>query len=206
MVFNDLEQLLRNNRTCRRFMQSQRITPETLSQLVNLARFTASGRNAQPLKYLLIWREDDCARIFPLLAWAGYFKDWPGPVEGERPAAYLVQCLDTRYGKDVLCDDGLQLEAITLGACAKGLRGCIIKSFNAPALTREFNLPEHLLPRYVLALGHPAESIVLEDMDGSSDADFKYYRTSDGVHHVPKRPLDELIISTNDCDSSVIIN
>ncbi|MDE6300263.1 MAG: nitroreductase family protein [Muribaculaceae bacterium] len=194
MDFDSLSQLITENRTVRRFIENEPVATETLEKLVGLARFCASGRNAQPLKYVLITSEDTRARVYPLLKWAGYFKDWDGPAEGERPAAYMVQCLDTHYGANCLCDDGLQLEAITLGMCTMGLRGCIIKAFNVPALSEVLGVGERYVPRYVLALGYPAETVRIEDMDGTEDADFKYFRTPDRVHHVPKRPVAELIL------------
>ncbi len=193
--FEALKALIKSNRTVRRFKADHPVEPDTLCALIELARFTASGRNAQPLRYKPVTSSESMNAIFPLLAWAGYFKEWAGPEPEQRPTAYLVQCLDTRLGKDCLCDDGLQLEAITLGAAALGLGCCIIKAFNAPKLKQELQLPEHLEPRYVLALGYPDETVVIEEMDGTSEADFKYFRTTDGVHHVPKRPLSELIIS-----------
>ncbi len=192
--FEQLRQLMREARTVRRFKEDKIVETSTLRNLVELTRFCPSGRNAQPLRYLLINSPEDREKIFPLLKWAGYFADWDGPEKGERPAAYLIQCLDTNYGKNCLCDDGLQLEAIILGMNTLGLKGCVIKAFDFIKLAEVMNLPERYVPRYVLALGYPAEEIKLEDMTGSDDADFKYYRTPDGIHHVPKRPLDELII------------
>lgn len=194
ITFNELKSLLRENRSVRIFRESRPVSPETLRSLVELCRFTPSGRNAQPLRYRLVYEASERALVFPLLAWAGYYKDWAGPEEGSRPAAYLVQCLDTRVGADCLCDDGLQLEAMGIGAATLGLRSCIIKAFNATKTAEALKLPAEYRPLYVLALGYPAETAVLEDMDGAPDADFKYYRTPDGVHHVPKRPLSELII------------
>lgn len=167
---------------------------EELTELVGLTRLCASGRNMQPLRYRIVENEADCAMVYPLLAWAGYFKDWDGPEEGERPSAYLVQCLDTRYGSNCLCDDGLQLQTLTLGARSLGIGACIIKAFNAPELKRILNLPDGIEPRYVLALGYPVEKPVIEDTDGTPDADIRYFRTADGAHHVPKRPLSEIII------------
>lgn len=165
-----------------------------MRRLVELTRFCASGRNAQPLRYRIVTAPEERESIFPALAWAGYYKDWAGPREGERPAGYLVQCLDTHLGNDCLCDDGIQLEAISLGAATQGLGCCIIKAFNAQKVAEALGIDARFKPRYVLALGVPAEQVVLEDMDGSEDADFKYFRTPDGTHHVPKRPLGELII------------
>ena len=192
--FEVLKRLLVDNRSVRRFKQRERIGANVLKELVGLTRYCASGRNMQPLRYRIVSDAAECAKVFPELAWAGYFKDWDGPCEGERPVAYLVQCLDTRYGANCLCDDGLQLEAITLGASARGIGGCIIKSFGVARLKEILALPEGLEPRYVLALGYQDEDVVLEDTVGGADADIKYYRTSDGVHHVPKRPVDELLV------------
>lgn len=197
MEFNDLKNLMMSDRTVRRFRESERIPVETLEKVVELVRYCPSGRNAQPLRYVIVTSEDDKEKVYPLLKWAGYFKDWDGPEKGERPAAYIIQCLDTKYGNNCLCDDGLQLEAMTLGLRTLGIAGCIIKAFDSIKLHEELRVGERYLPRYVLAVGYPAENVELEDMDGSEDADFKYYRTSDGTHHVPKRPLSELILKVD---------
>ena len=194
MDFESLRQLMIADRTVRRFREDREVSVETLEKLVELTRYCPSGRNAQPLRYILVTSEEERDKVYPLLKWAGYFKDWDGPEKGERPAAYLVQCLDTKFGKDCLCDDGLQLEAITLGMHTLGLGGCIIKAFNAPKLAEVLRLEERYAPRYVLAIGYPAEEVEIEEMTADEDADFKYFRTPDGVHHVPKRPLRQLII------------
>lgn len=127
---------------------------------------------------------------FPQLAWAGYLKDWDGPEEGERPAAYLIQLLDTRIVENCLCDDGIQAQTILLGAVEKGWGGCIIKAFRNEDLRRLFHLPEELKINYVIALGKPKEKVVLEQMKGE---DYRYWRDADGVHHVPKREAGSLI-------------
>lgn len=193
--FEGLKALIEGDRTVRRFDESYRVSAETLRNLVELARYCHSGRNAQPLKYVAISDAEMCEQVYPTLKWAGYFKDWDGPEPGERPAAYLIQCLDTKYGQDCLCDDGLQLEAISLGMRTLGLGGCIIKAFNAPLLSEILGVDARYKPRYVMAIGKPVEKVVMEDMSGDEDSDFKYYRTADGVHHVPKRPLGELLLS-----------
>jgi len=54
-------------------------------------------------------------------------------------------------------------------------------------------IPEHLKIRLVLALGKPAETVVLEDLEPGGDT--RYWRDEEGVHHVPKRGLAELIVT-----------
>lgn len=193
--FEILTELLKKDRSYRRFDESYKIDFDTLKKLVGLTRYCASGRNLQPLKYYIVNKEEKCDQIFPLLKWAGYLTDWDGPEKGERPVAYLVQCLDTELTKNYLCDDGLQLQAITLGAIAEGLGCCIIKSFNVLKLKEVLSLSDNLSPLYVLAIGKPVEEVVIEETEDDNDASIKYYRTTDGIHHVPKRPLGSLIIN-----------
>lgn len=196
MDYTELKELLVRNRSIRRFREDERIREETLNKIVSLACLCASGRNLQPLKYHIVSGREECDKMFPTLQWAGYLVDWPGPKEGERPAAYLLQGLDTRITKNCLCDEGLQLQAITLGAASLGLGGCIIKSFNAPLIKEMFRLPEWFSLSYVVALGYPAETVVLESVSADTDLNenIKYYRTPDGVHHVPKRQLKDILI------------
>ncbi len=194
ITFDDFKELIRSNRSYRRFDESRKIPKDVLESLVNLTRYCASGRNLQPLRYKIVCTEEGCNRIFPALKWAGYYQDWDGPEEGERPVAYLVQCLDTELTTNCLCDDGLQLEAITLGASSLGIHGTIIKAFNGEEVRTACDLPERYKPLYVLSLGYPAETVLMEDTDGSTDADIRYHRDNEGHHIVPKRPLNELII------------
>lgn len=188
-----LRKLLSEDRSRRRFNETIPLTDSILESLVGLTRYCASGRNLQPLRYRTVVRQEECRKVYPHLAWAGYLNDWDGPEEGERPTAYIVQCLDTRLTSTLLCDDGLQLQAITLGATALGLGGCIIKSFNASEIKNILQLPDYLEPRYIYALGVPKEEVEIVDTDGAEGADIKYYRKG-GIHYVPKRPIEELLI------------
>ncbi len=52
--FEALRQLLSEDRSIRRFEQSRRIGMEILTELVDLTRFCASGRNMQPLRYRIV--------------------------------------------------------------------------------------------------------------------------------------------------------
>lgn len=192
--FASFEALLKGDRTVRRFREREGLPEGALRKLVGLTRYCASGRNAQPLKYRCVESAGERERVFPLLAWAGYYKDWDGPQPGERPAGYLVQCVDRSICPGaLLCDDGLELQAITLGASTLGLGCCIIKSFQSDALREALGLAPGLEPIYVVAIGRPAEQVRLADI--GPDGDFKYFRDPvDGVQTVPKRRLDERLI------------
>lgn len=187
-----LEELVRKNRSYRRFDQSVPVDLETLRALVRLARLSASAANRQPLKYVVSCDPQTNARIFPHTRWAGYLKDWGGPVEGERPAAYVVILGDTKISKPIDCDHGIAAQSIMLGATERGLGGCMIGAIDRDGLRQALDIPERYEILLLLALGKPAETVVLEDV--GPDGDIKYYRDEEDVHHVPKRLLDELII------------
>lgn len=188
-----LQDLVRRTRTYRRFDQAQAVSLGTLRELVDLARLSASGANLQPLKYILSADPAMNARIFPALAWAGYLRGWDGPVEGERPAAYIVILLDTAISKTTDCDHGIAAQSIMLGATERGLGGCMIGSIKRPVLREVLDLDEQYEIKLVLALGKPAETVEIEAL--GADGSIKYWRDQDSVHHVPKRALDDLILS-----------
>ncbi len=187
-----LRDLILANRSYRRFDQQVAVNRQTLMELVDLARLSASAANRQPLKYLLSWEPEKNARIFPYLAWAGYLTNWPGPAEGERPAAYIVILGDTRISPSFGCDHGIAAQSILLGAVEKGLGGCMIGSVDREGLRRELQIPQPLEMLLVLALGKPKETVVLETVGPTGDV--RYWRDAAGVHHVPKRRLEDLII------------
>lgn len=191
-----IDDLIRRNRSCRRYYEEESVARETLVELVNLARMSASAANRQPLRFVLSWEPERNRNIFPCLTWAAYLKDWPGPAPGERPAAYIVITGDTRLTDNFWCDHGIVSQSMLLGATARGLAGCMIGAFNEKKLRTVLALPEYLKIMLVLALGKPRETVVLEEMDPEDS--IKYWRDENGVHHVPKRPLEELIVDFSD--------
>jgi nitroreductase len=191
---NMIEDLVRRTRSCRRFRE-ETINEEALRRLVDLARLSASAANLQPLKYLLSYEKDTNEVIFPELMWAGYLKEWDGPGEGERPSAYIIVLGDREIAKSFGCDHGIASQNILLGATNMGLVCCIIGSVNRDRLRKALRIPERFEILHVIALGRPGESIVIEEMGQSGS--IKYWRDDSGVHHVPKRALDDIIIKVD---------
>ena len=188
----DIKELVLKNRSYRRFYQDQIISMELLKDLINLARLSATGANMQPLKFLLSNDEKKNSLIFPCLGWAAYLKDWPGPAEGERPSAYIIILGDTKIRAASPCDYGIAAQSILLGAVENGFGGCMIATIRKQDLIKSLEIPEHLEILLVIALGKPKEKVVIENV--GPDGDIKYWRDSDGVHHVPKRSLENLIV------------
>jgi nitroreductase len=188
-----LRDLVIKTRSCRRFDQAVSIEKQTLLDLVDLARMSASGMNKQPLKYILSWDKETNDLIFPHLGWAGALSDWPGPAEGERPSAYVVILGDTEISPSFGVDPGIAAQTIMLGAREKGLAGCMIGSAKKEPLRKALSIPSRYEIVLVLALGHPAETIIIEAM--GDDGDYNYWRDDEGQHHVPKRSLEEIILS-----------
>jgi nitroreductase len=187
-----LQDLIRKNRSTRRFHQEVSISIHTLRELIELARLSPSGGNRQPLKFVLSNNQATNDLIFKYLTWAIYLKPWPGPAVGERPSAYIIILGDKAIGGSFGYDTGIAAQSILLGAVEKGLGGCIIASVDRERLGAALALPEGFEILLVLALGKPAEVVVLEPL--GADRKIEYWRDADGIHHVPKRPIEEIIV------------
>ncbi len=188
-----LKELVMKNRSYRRFNQGVEVTEETLRELVELARLTPSGMNKQPLRYVLSCGKETNEKVFSTLKWAGYLTDWEGPEEGERPSAYIVMLKDTALGPYSVQDEGISAQTILLGATEKGLGGCMLSNVNRGALKELLGLEEKYEVAMVIAIGKPIEEVVIDKL--GEDGGFKYWRDAERIHHVPKRELEELIVS-----------
>ncbi|MRT91397.1 nitroreductase family protein [Ancylomarina sp. 16SWW S1-10-2] len=187
-----LKELVLKNRSYRRFYQNEIIGNEQLKQWIDLARLGASGRNAQSIRYLTVTNQELCKQVFDNLAWAGYLSDWAGPIEGEQPVAYVIMLNDERLSKNYFSDDGIAVQNLLLGAVEAGYGGCILRAFKEKNLRELLHISEDYLLIQVVALGKPKEKVVIEEM---KDENIKYWRDENGVHHVPKRKLEDLVIA-----------
>ena len=185
--------LIERTRTFRRFKQSSPVDLDLLKELVNLARLGGSARNSQPWQYAIITDTDTCEKIFPYLGWAGYLSDWKGQEPGERPSAYILCILNRDWlkgsDKEAQFDLGIATQNLLLGAMEKGIGSCRIGAFS-PKLADISKLEQHQELSLVLALGYPAEEVVIE---ACKEGDIKYWRDKRGLHHVPKRELSEIL-------------
>ena len=83
-----------------------------------------------------------------------------------------------------MCAEGKTVE--------RGLGGCMVGSIDRDRLRAALQIPERYAILLVVALGRPKETVVLED--AKDPQDINYWRDAEDVHHVPKRPLSELLL------------
>ena len=190
-MFKDL---VLKNRSYRRFHEDFHLSNEDLYELASLCQIVPSTANSQAIKLLLVNDSNANEKVFHTLGWAGMLKDWNGPEKGERPSCYIIVLNDLSLGRNKSVDVGIICQTILLGATYKGLGGCMLGNIKRTELAEALQIDlEKYSIELVIALGKPKESVVIEPMTPVSG--IRYYRDNDQVHHVPKRPLSELILT-----------
>ena len=190
-----LKELVIKNRSYRGFDENYSFTKEQLESYIDLTRYTASSVNAQPLKYKIVFEKNEVEAVRPLTRWARALPDMVLPHPNMHATAFIIICQDTdispnlaRYQKDI----GIVAQTITLAAVEDGLGGCMIGNFTPDEVKETLNLAENLTPMLIIALGKPAEEIVIKEIDNGEST--KYYRDENDIHYVPKRKLKDILI------------
>lgn len=189
MNFKDL---VIQNRSYRRFDNAAKLEKPQLLEWVDHARLSPNATNAQGLRFYLVWEEEEAARVFETVTFGGYFREWGGPEAHEQPTAYIIILGDHNVKTKQDIDCGIAAQSIALAASAAGYACLMMTSFKRTLLNTHLNLPENLEILLVLALGKPGETVKIEPVD--EEHGIVYWRDAAGVHHVPKRTLDEITI------------
>lgn len=189
----DFAQLVHAARTCRRFEESQRLSAEDMAWLVDCARVTPSGRNAQVLRFISVSTKEKCEELFPHTRWARALKEAGTPVPGERPTGYIAILWPTTANTLVHMDAGIAAQTMQLAARSKGWGCCMHASFDRSHCPQILQVPEDMEIGLLLGLGVAKEECFLEPMP--ADGSFDYWRDSQGGHHVPKRDLKECLLA-----------
>ncbi len=187
-----IKDLVIKNRSYRKFHNHKKLSIQELSHLIDLARLTPSSKNRQPLKYVIVTKDNDTDFVSNHLNWAWYLKDWDGPTVDERPPAYIIMCIDKDLNENAMIDAGIAAQTILLGAAEQNLGGCIVRTVNRYAISSHFKLPPNIEIIQVLAIGHPNQNIEITNVN--DEGSINYFEDSSGTHFVPKRKLEDLII------------
>ncbi|MFC2034753.1 nitroreductase family protein [Chloroflexota bacterium] len=181
-----IRDLVLRNRSYRRFHRDKTIELETLREIVDLARLSASAGNRQALKYIIVNDPQRNSLIFKNIGLAG------NPTEEEAPTAYIIILGDKRISNSFGCDQGIAAQSILLGASENGIGGCMVGMINNKELIPTLNIPSHYEILLILILGIPKEEVVIETTfkEGTNMS----WVDIEGVRHVPKRLLDDIIV------------
>lgn len=177
-----------SRRTIRKYLQKD-VPNEVLTRCVDAARLSPSGANRQPLKYVIVEDKDILKDVFGTLSWAGYLPDYQ-PSEEEMPRAYIVMLLDTEIRKNSGHDAGIAAMSISMVAYDEGLGSCILGAVNRAKLREILNVPDQFDIVLVVALGYPAEDPAVDKV---KNGNIKYWLDENGVLHVPKRELKDIV-------------
>lgn len=191
MKMNDVKPLIEKNRSYRRFDFGRKISEHCLVALVDAARVSQSAANLQPLSYITVSTEEMVMKVHRHMRWAGYLPDWNGPVDEERPVAYIIVLGNTEV-KQIYreVDAGLAMQNMCICAAAEGIGSCMIGNLDKNMLVELLEIPEQYEIIYAVAFGFPVEQVQMVPFAG----DVKYYRDANQMHFVPKRLLKDVLI------------
>ena len=192
-MFRDL---VKANRSYRGYDGSYQIDRDKLLSYVDLTRYAASSLNIQPLKYHIACEKEEVAKILPLTKFAARLAHLHLPHEGMNPTAFIVICQDKNLAPNIASfqrDVGIVAQTMLLAATEQGLGGCMIGNYNRKEVIETLNLPENIVPMLIVAFGKPDEEIVLTEIEEGES--IKYYRDENDVHYVPKRKLEDIVIT-----------
>ena len=185
---NSTYEKIRSRRTIRKYLQKA-VPEEVLLKCVDAARLSPSGANLQPLSYIIVNDQKLLRKVFSTLSWAGYLPDYQ-PREEEMPRAYIIILLDEEISRTPNHDAGIAAMGISMVAYDEGLGSCILGAVDREKLSEILEVPKCLAVVLVVALGYPAENPVVEPVKAG---DIKYWLDENGVLHVPKRDLKDIV-------------
>ncbi len=188
------KELVAMNRSYRGYDSSYVVGKDVLEELVDLTRYCASNSNRQVFKYKLVYEADDVSTTIDNIEFAKNLDNIDLPKKGKEPTAFIIMCIDDstqRYINHYQKDIGICTQTILLGACEKGLGGCMVGNFSPARLKEELKIDKDLYPVFVIAIGKPDEKIEIVEVVND---DIDYYRDENDVHYVPKRKLSDIIV------------
>ena len=183
-----LHRLLQHNRSYRGYDANFKVREDQLRRIIEVATLCPSARNQQVLRFRPVLG-DEAASMLKYIRLGGALPELHLPFVGTEPNAFIVICSTVEESKYVDIDLGIVAQSMLLQAVEIGLGGICIGAFDREPVKALLGLKYE--PLLVLAIGRPAERIMLKEC-GEGD-NLTYYREG-GVHYVPKIRVEDLII------------
>ena len=192
--------LVRRARTCRRFDESMRVPREFLLELAELAHLAPCGANAQRLRFHVVSDVEECSSLFEKLTWLVRSRIGRVPMRANaRPATsqFLPSApfpaSPPRYHRGRHGHRGSDDDARRAQRNAR-VAACMFKAFTPRAIDAMGLDNDRYELKLIMAFGVPAETQVIDAIDSNPDGSINYWRDEAQVHHVPKRPLADVLV------------
>ena len=180
--------LVAKNRSYRSYDNSFTVREDQLRRIMEVVPACPSARNQQVLRLRPVLAAE-ADKVLPFIRLGGALRDIKLPLPGTEPRAFIVICSTVAEDKYVNMDIGIIAQTMLLQATEIGLNGICIGAFDHEAVQKSLELPYE--PLLIVAIGKGAEKIQMVGI--SEDESHNYYR-QDGVHFVPKLPLEKIVL------------
>ncbi|MBZ0290193.1 MAG: nitroreductase family protein [Anaerolineae bacterium] len=180
----DINHLFRARYSGRAYDPAREVSSHDLNALFEAARWSPSGGNAQPWRYIVARKEDGAGYEKLLNLLNEHNREWAQ----HAPVLVLSAVMTVRvnaqgekvHNSVALHDLGMANMALSLEAVNRGLMAHLIGGFDKDS-ARDL-LPDDVDPVVMIALGHPGDHAILSDHNQNRE---KAPRT--------RKPLDEIV-------------
>ncbi|MDD4923721.1 MAG: nitroreductase family protein [Dehalococcoidales bacterium] len=180
-----------------RIFKEKLVDYSILERCIDAARLAPTAMNSQLCEYVIVDDKQLLAGILnSVVLWGGVSKPAGGWSPEKKPLAYIVVLVNLELEKERGCgrsnafiDVGIALENMVLVALEQGVATCIMTGIDKKKVGEIINAPAKYEVAAMLALGYPDEKVVLETADES----VKRWVDAEGVRHVPKRKLEDIL-------------
>ena len=183
----ETKEAILSRRSIRKF-SDRPLPPHGLSELIALARLSASAGNHQIIRYAEISKKENRDVVFSALNWAMYLPDF-SISEGEEPRGYIILLQKDHPSPFFEFDSGCASSTIMLAAQEMGLASCCLKIARPEILSNAFPFDGYRAV-YAIALGYPA----IQSKTVPQKESHRYFTDENGNFFVPKLSTEEVTL------------
>ncbi len=184
----DINQIMKERRTFRRFQQSKPVSDEIIHDICEAARLSSSAMNRQRLRFVVVKDLEAVEAMFPFTHFAAKLPKALGtPKEGEHPVLYILVLMPQKADPYLYTDAGIAMANMTTTAYTYGVGSCILGNIEREKIAELFDISEQIA--FAIAFGYPAHKVTLVEQKESN----AYYLDENKDYCVPKMALKDIV-------------
>ena len=184
----DINQIMKERRTYRRFQQDKPIADDIINDICEAARLSSSAMNRQGLRYVVVKDSQSVEAMFPFTHFAAKLpKELGTPKEGEHPVLYILVLMPQKADPYLYADAGIAMANMTTVAYAYGVGSCILGNIEREKIADLFHISEQIA--FAVAFGYPDHKVTLVEQKDSN----AYYLDENKDYCVPKLALKDIV-------------